>query len=124
MKIFDTNQSDDFKEPIRTLALYDEFSFYAGFNMKSWERGNEEVFLAIKKVYGWGRIHLIHMLEADTEDMKLWLLKNGVQNKVMPAYSGLDCYEKTDFISYLKEPIAMIYIVECRYHLCFTSEKK
>ena len=46
------------------------------------------------------------MLEADTEDMKLWLLKNGVQNKVMPAYSGLDCYEKTDFISYLKEPMS------------------
>ena len=105
LEIFDTNQSEDFKEPIRTLALSDEFSFYAGFNMKSWERGNEEIFEAIKKVYGWGRIHLIRMLEAETEDMKLWLLKNGVHNEVMPAYSGLDCYEKTNFISYLKGPM-------------------
>ena len=32
-------------------------------------------------------------------------MKKGVQNEVMPAYSGLDCYEKTDFISDLREPM-------------------
>lgn len=106
LELFDTNQSEDFKEPIRILALCDEFSFYAGFNMRSWEEGNEELFAAIKKVHGWGRIHLIHILEAETEEMKLWLLKNGVHNEVIPAYSGLDCYEKTDFISHLKRPMS------------------
>lgn len=105
LELFDTNQSEDLKEPIRTLALCDEFSFYAGFHMRSWEGANEELFAAIKKVHGWGRIHLIRMLEAETEEMKLWLLKNGVHNEVTPAYSGLDCYEKTDFISHLKRPM-------------------
>lgn len=106
MELFDTNQSEDFKEPIRTLALCDEFSFYAGFHMRSWEGGNEEIFAAIKKVHGWGRIHLIRKLEAETEEMKLWLLTNGVHNGITPAYSGLDCYEKTDFISHLKRPMS------------------
>ena len=105
MELFDTDQSEDLKKPIRTLAMCDEFSFYAGFNIKSWERGNEELFAAIKKVHGWGRIHLIRLLDAETEEMKLWLLKNGVENTIMPAYSGLECYEKTDFMSYLKRPM-------------------
>lgn len=106
LELFDTNQSEEFKEPIRTLALCDEFTLYSAFNMSSWDGGNEELFDIVKKVDGWGRVHIIRILKADTEEIKTWLLENGVHNAVLPAYSGLDCYEKTDFLDHLKSPMS------------------
>ena len=47
-------------------------------------------------------------MKADTEEIKTWLLENGVHNAVLPAYSGLDCYEKTDFLEYLKSPMSKV----------------
>lgn len=108
LELFDTNQSEDFKRPIRTLALCDEFTLYSGFIIPSWDRADEELFDIVKKVEGWGRVHLIRILKADTEEIKTWLLENGVHNAVLPAYSGLDCYEKTDFLEYLKSPMSKV----------------
>lgn len=105
MRLYDTSGAEDVQEAVRTLALSDEFALYAGHVMLGWDEPDEAIFRAIKKVRGWGRIHLIRLLEKPTEEMTLWLLENGADNEVMPAYSALDLYVKTDFMAHLGEPM-------------------
>lgn len=105
LELFVTGQDDFLRTPFRILGLYDEFTLYAAFNMMNWDNGNEELFNLVQKVEGWGRIHLVRLLEADTEEKKMWLLKHGAHNQVVAAYSGLDCYRKTDFLEHLKRPV-------------------
>lgn len=88
--------NDKVKKVIRTLALSDEFTIFALFNIRNWENANEELFALAQKVRGWGRIHLIDKLEANTEEIRAWLLAEGVDNDVLPAYSALTVYELID----------------------------
>ena len=79
---------------IRTLALCDEFTLYAIANMRRWENGNREIFETAQKTHGWGRIHAIAYLEPETEEIRSWLLREGINNTVLPAYSALECWKK------------------------------
>lgn len=92
MELF--NLDDEVKQMIRLLGLSDEFTIYAVFLMRHWEDGNTEIMNLAKAVNGWGKIHAVHFIEAETEEIKHWLLTDAVSNYVMPAYSGYDCYEK------------------------------
>lgn len=47
-----------------------------------------------KKTEGWGRVHVVDMLEPESEEIRDWLLREGINNYVMPEYSALTCYEK------------------------------
>lgn len=89
------NEPDDkMKELIRTFGLCDEFTIFCAWNARTWTNGNEEVFSLAKRTDGWGRIHAIEMLEPETEEIRNWLLLEGVNNAVMPEYSALTCYVK------------------------------
>lgn len=105
LELFELEDLELYKTIIRTLALYDEFTFYAGFHMQNWRNGNQEIFDAAKKVTGWGRIHLVDKLKPETEEIKLWLLTEGINNDVMPDHSALTIYHKADLIDHLKAPI-------------------
>ena len=83
------------KDVVRTLALCDEFTYFALFVMSTWENGNREVFEATKKVRGWGRIHGVRVLEPDSGEIRRWLLREGIKNDVLPAYSALECWNKS-----------------------------
>ena len=93
---------EDGKEVIRTLGLSDEFTLFAAINMQSWDNSNNEWFNLARRVRGWGRIHLIDRLQPQTEEIRRWLLVEGVHNTVMPAYSALDCWMKADVPAVLK----------------------
>ncbi len=84
----------DVEEAVRVLALCDEFTIFAVWNIRKWEDGNLEIFDLAKKVHGWGRIHAIEFLKADTDEIRRWLLMEGCENDVMPAYSALTVWEK------------------------------
>ena len=84
----------DVEEAVRLLGLCDEFTIFAVWNLRKWENGNEEIFDLVKKVHGWGRIHAVEFLEPDTEEIRRWLLTEGAENDVMPAYSALTVWEK------------------------------
>ncbi|MBQ2597109.1 MAG: hypothetical protein II581_04295 [Oscillospiraceae bacterium] len=84
----------DVVDAVRVLGLYDEFTIFAVWNLRKWEDGNEEVFDLAKKVRGWGRIHAVEFLEPDTDEIRRWLLLEGCENDVMPAYSALTVWEK------------------------------
>ena len=96
-------QSDEVKGMVRTLGLSDEFTLYSVFIMRNWENGNTEIMNIAKSVNGWGKVHAVHYIEPDTEEIKYWLLTGAVSNDVMPAYSGWDCYKKADVEAILKK---------------------
>lgn len=84
------------KEAVRTLGLNDEFTLFSLFIMMQWENGNDEIFELAKKVNGWGRVHAVERLAPETEEIKEWLLHEGIQNTILPEYSALVCYEKAE----------------------------
>jgi len=83
------------KEIIRRVGLYDEFTIFAVWNMLKWTNGNAEIFALAKKTHSWGRIHAVERLEPKTEEIRRWLLTEGIVNDVMSAYSALPCWQKS-----------------------------
>lgn len=91
-----TLKDENVKDMIRILGLSDEFTLFAVFMMYQWENANEEIFRLARKVKGWGRIHAIEKLEPETEEIREWLLKEGIDNCILPDYSALTCFEKAE----------------------------
>ena len=96
LELFEANKDEIFTEIVKNLALCNEFTFSALFVMQNWDNGNDEIFEIAKKVKSWGRIHAIEKLEPTTDEIKQWLLREGVNNEVVPAYSALTCWNKSD----------------------------
>lgn len=96
---------ESLKDIIRTLGLSDEFTIFAVFDMMSWSDGNNEIFELARKVHGWGRIHAVERLEPETQEIKDWLLAEGINNEVVPDYSALEVYQKADIATLLKKNI-------------------
>lgn len=94
------------KEAVRTLGLSDEFTLFSLFIMMQWENGNDEIFELAKKVNGWGKVHAVERLEPATEEIKDWLLKEGIKNQILPEYSALVCFEKAEVEKRLLEKAA------------------
>lgn len=88
-------QDDYTKTAIRTIALSDEYTLYAMWNMRNWNNGNDELFDLVKKVHGWGRIHIIKEIEPASESMRRWILFNGVDN-IAPCECAVECFIKSD----------------------------
>ena len=89
LELFHIDDNEKLKAVVRILGLSDEFSIFAIFVMLQWNEGNKEIFELAKKIHGWGRIHAIERLEPTTEEIKQWLLREGVHNEIMAAYSAL-----------------------------------
>ena len=84
------------KDIVRTLGLYEEFTLFALYVVRHWENGNDEIFSLARNTCGWGRIFAVQQLEPQTEEIREWLFREGVHNTVMPAYSALDCWYKSE----------------------------
>lgn len=104
LELINLEGQEEIKDAVRLLALADEFTLYAAFLMRNWENSNKELFDILQKVEGWGRVHLVRMIEADSEEIEEWLVRNGVHNDVVPAYSGLDCYQKVHYLERIQNP--------------------
>ena len=80
------------KELIYTIGLHEEFTLYAVFALKNGTRqSNGQVWKLAKSVHGWGRIAAVEQLEAQTADIKYWLLTEGCRNTIMNDYSAYTC---------------------------------
>ena len=86
---------DEFKWIFCHLGLYDEFTIFVVFNMMTWESGNEDIFELAKRVDSWGKIHAVKRLEPSSQEIRDWILYNGVDNEVMGEYLALTCMEKS-----------------------------
>jgi hypothetical protein len=102
LELFNMDHDEKLKNVIRTLGLSDEFSLFAIFVMLRWQEANNEVYQLAKRIHGWGRIHAIERIEPETEEIRDWLLKEGVHNAVLPAYSALVCWQKSGAEEVLK----------------------
>ena len=94
LELFDINGNEELKEAVRELACSDELTIFALFLMSSWENPEQEIFKAARRVRGWGRIHAVERLTPVNEEMEQWLLTEGWDNTVLPAYSALECFQK------------------------------
>lgn len=83
-----------FKEMVRDLGLCNEFTIYAIYNMLGWSNANDEIFALAKKVYGWGRIHAVRHLKPETDEIRKWLLEEGIKNDILPEYTEQEVYRK------------------------------
>ncbi len=95
LELMVTDDNAELKNVVRELGLSDEFTLFALFLMMTWTNGNDEIFGLARKVHGWGRIHAVEKLSPDTEEIRRWLMLEGVHNNVIPAYSALVCWYKS-----------------------------
>lgn len=96
---------DDTKQAVLTLGLCDEFTIFAVFNARHWKDGNALVFDLAKKTEGWGRIFAIEQLDANTDEIRDWLLSDGRHNAIMADYSAYTVFEKVNVAKRLKENV-------------------
>ena len=94
--------NDQLKRVFREVGLCDEFTIFSVFNMQTWKNGNEEIFALAKRVDGWGKIHAVERLEPETQEIKDWILYEGVDNRVTPQYLALTCMVKSGAAERLK----------------------
>ena len=90
-----------FKQIITDLAYCNEFTWFCLPIIQKLEGGNDLIFEIAKHVYGWGRVHACVFLEPETREIRQWFLTEGVDNGVMPPYTALDAWNKSDAASLL-----------------------
>ncbi|AVM42122.1 hypothetical protein [Fastidiosipila sanguinis] len=79
---------DEVKAVIFTLALADEFTFYASLVISNWENSDEVLFNLIKKVSAWGRIMTLPKINLKNIEVNQWLYEKGWQNFAKPEYQA------------------------------------
>ena len=95
IELFDITDLDIVEEAVMTVGLSDEFTLFSTFVLRQLPHGNEDIFDLAKHVSGWGRIHCVEALEPETDEIREWLLFEGIQNRIMSAYSALTCWNKS-----------------------------
>ena len=81
---------------ILRLGLSDEFTLFVIWAVRGLENGNDLIFELAKKTHQWGRIHAVSALEPETDEIKEWLLNEGIHNDVYPGYSSIEVFNKAD----------------------------
>lgn len=102
LELFNIGKIEELISMVTTIGLSDEFTLFALFILLKLEDGNERIFELAKKVHGWGRIHAIERLEPSTDEIKNWILMEGVHNDILPAYSALTCWNKANVAQIIK----------------------
>lgn len=94
--LFDTDKNEPLKNALRILALSDEFTLYVVQIASNWTRSSQEILRIAKGAHGWGRIHAVAALEPETQEIADWLFAEGWDNRILSAYSALECCQKAD----------------------------
>lgn len=103
LELYNVYENEALAKIVRILGLSDEFTIFSMFLMRSWPEGEKEILELAKRVKGWGRIHCVEFITTENDETKEWLLYNGVDNYVVPAYSAWVVYNKADVEGVLKE---------------------
>ncbi len=83
------------EELLMTLGKHEEFTLFVSVAIKNGSTdSNQKLFKLAKCVHGWGKIHLVERLEANTEEIKDWLRKHGCYNSIMSEYLAYTCAVK------------------------------
>ena len=90
------NYNDALLQAIKDLALCNEFTVYCIWAVKPLDNGNDIIFEMAQKVDGWGKIHAVDALEPETDEIREWLLSDGIRNDVHCGYNAITCFNKAD----------------------------
>ena len=71
--------------------------------MLTWENGNGEIFKLARNVDAWGKIYAVERLKPETQEIRDWILYEGMDNGVMPEYLALTCMLKSGAAERLKK---------------------
>lgn len=119
MEIF-SEPSEGVKTFLRTLGLCDEFTLFVLFNIiTNWSNANEEIFELAKKTHGWGKIHAVERLQPETDEIRIWMLHEGIKNTVMGEYSANPVFRRAEVAKLLKTELsnkdyqAITEIIDC-----------
>lgn len=96
LELVNTSNDPELMRKIRILGLSDEFTLFSVFIMRHWPDGQMEILDLARRVHGWGRIHCVQFIEPENDEIRHWLLTDGIDNNVMPEYSALTVFEKTE----------------------------
>ena len=79
MALFNMSEEEQVKPVLITLGCCEEFTDYMLSNILSWseEEQNKVYFELAKKLTGWGKITVVEQLQADTEEIREWILCEG-----------------------------------------------
>lgn len=92
------------KETILTLALCNEFTFFASLVASHWPDGDVQLHRMAAKVRGWGRTLLVPRLNLHDKDVNLWLLEEGRKNEASPEYTATVILSRSLLPSVLQDP--------------------
>ena len=92
-------------EDIMISGVCDEFSFFVLQAVIEWKNSNDAVFEIARKTRGWGRVHAMAFLEPSTEEIRRWVLREGVHNEVLPDYTAFYAWEKSGAMQMLDGPL-------------------
>lgn len=104
LELFNVEDNEKLMKAVELIGRCNEFTIFTIFIMSRQKNANERIFTLAQRVHGWGRIHAVEYLEPETDEIKKWLLHEGVNNDVVPAYSALSCWEKSGAAELLRNP--------------------
>lgn len=93
--VLGTTDCENVKERLKIIALHEEFTGVALFALSNGSRNaNNAIWSIAKRVTDWGKVEALNFLEADTEEIRLWFLTDGVEDMVPGSHAPLMCAEK------------------------------
>lgn len=105
LRLFDVSEEERIRDLLEILGYCEDFTDYVIDNTALWKEDKRQdlYFKLAKKLHGWGKINVVEMLEADTEEKKEWILCHGCKNSILYAYLGGVCAIKSDLYERLKQ---------------------
>ncbi len=101
-----TESDKELSDDIMKLGICDEFALFVLQIVQFWKNCNDAVFEIARKTRGWGRIHAMAYLEPSSEEIRRWVLKEGVHNNVLPDYTAFFAWEKSGAMSLLNSKLS------------------
>src|SRR5690606_38184057 len=81
-----------YKSLLMTIGMHEEFTQYVVFALKQGTtNANENIWKLAQSVFGWGKIAAVEALEADTPEIKQWLLLHGYKNEILIDHLAVTC---------------------------------
>lgn len=105
MALFNIWENAQVRKVMILLGGCEDFTEYVLYNLTYWpkEAQNQVCFALAKSLRGWGKINAVERLQADTEEIREWILCHGCRNTVMYSYLGLECAKKCNYLERLRE---------------------
>lgn len=88
---------------LKVLGMHSALTIYALEASRNFHCSNQFAFELAENTAGFGRLASLYMLEPITKQQKLWILREGAKNEVVPNLSAIMSLEKVDMADFYSE---------------------